>query len=49
MIFDDDLIALIFNGVGPVYEDTVNYIQHQDTTICLDDLVGLLQSVKNAS
>lgn len=49
MIFDDDLIALIFNGVGPVYEDTVNYIQHQDTTICLDDLVDLLLSVKNAS
>lgn len=49
MIFDNDLIALIFNGVGPVYEDTVNYIQEQDTTICLADLVGLLQSVKNAS
>lgn len=46
MIDDGDLITLIFNGVGPVYEATVNSIQDQDTPICLDDLVVHLQSVK---
>ncbi|KAK4837237.1 hypothetical protein QYF36_003868 [Acer negundo] len=39
---DDDLITVIMNNVGPTYEVTVNSSQARDTSISLDDLVGIL-------
>lgn len=46
LVKDDDLITLILNGVGHACEATVNSVQAMDTSISLDDLIGLLLSVE---
>ncbi|KAK0601981.1 hypothetical protein LWI29_029278 [Acer saccharum] len=43
---DDDLITIIMNNVGLAYEVTVNSAQAQDTSISLDDFIGLLLSTE---
>ena len=41
---DDDPITLIMNGVGPMYEATINLVRARDNPISLDNLVRILLS-----
>ena len=46
LVDEDDLVTLIPNGVGTIYEATVNSIQARDSAITLDDLIDLLLSAE---
>ncbi|XP_024196426.1 uncharacterized protein LOC112199681 [Rosa chinensis] len=45
-VSDDDLVAIIMNNVGPLYENTVSSAQARDTPITYDTLEALLLSAK---
>jgi len=39
---DDDLVSIIINNIGPIFEATVSSAQARDMPISYDDLVALL-------
>lgn len=43
---DSNLVAIIMNNVGPLYETTVNFFQARDSPITYDTLEALLLSVE---
>lgn len=43
---DEDLVSIIMNNVGPLYETTVSSAQARDTPITYDSLEALLLSAE---